>query len=121
MEFEFRRDIQGSPSAQLSMGHEALGRFLTEELQQPATIQLVLSGLSQVQQGQQPRYQLQGSEQTLLLESDEALVEDHHLEHDRAAAEELEFALYDAEAMASCGLDDFENLLKQWLLFLQGH
>ena len=121
MEFEFRRELGGTPVALMSMGHEAVGRFLHDELQQVATIALVQAGLAQVQSGAQRQYRLEGSEQTLLVEAEEVSVQDHSIHRD-AADDEFDPALdlYDAELVAACGMEDFEHLLGSWQAFIQG-
>ncbi|GAA4884131.1 YacL family protein [Ferrimonas pelagia] len=121
MEFEFRRELGGSPVALMSMGHEAIGRFLQDELQQPATIALVQTAVAQRLAGERTPYRLEGSEQTLLIEADEISVQDHSV-HRQAEEDEFDpaLAVYDAESEAVCGLEDFDHLLESWLAFIRG-
>ncbi len=121
MEYEFRREWGGPPMAVMSMGHEAIGRFVQDELHQPEAVTALIEALTRLQSGNGRQFRLEGREQSLLAESDEVLIQDHRLHQPDESAEALELSLYDAESEACCGLEDFLMLLESWHAFLMGH
>lgn len=117
MEFEFRRELGGEPQAQLSMGHEAFGRFLNDECRDRAVIGRIRQGLSSVQTGQCREFQFEGREQLLLVEEDAVTIRDHQMGLDDDHELDPELNLYDAESESQCGPEDFEALLISWQIF----
>ncbi|MCL2913631.1 YacL family protein [Shewanella corallii] len=120
MDYEFRRNsLDGSVLALFSMDHEALGRWLSEELgKDEAKLSAVLQAIAQLQAGELEHYQLVGRDLTLEMDKEQAVVaanvlgieEDHDLQ---------EFMnLYDAESIANCGLEDLQQVLESWREFL---
>ncbi|MDH5216361.1 MAG: YacL family protein [Gammaproteobacteria bacterium] len=117
MDYEFRRDLYGRYQARFSMGHEALGLWLTEELaaNQELTDSL-LDKIEHLKNSQCREYHQNGKEFTLHMSREG--IEIHSLLLDNTfdeAPEELSF--YDQESYASCGLDDFQQLLLAWQTF----
>ncbi|GAA5186540.1 YacL family protein [Ferrimonas gelatinilytica] len=121
MEYEFRREWGGPPMVVMSMGHEAIGRFVQEELSTPEAVAALMQALKALPLRSGSEYRQEGREQSLVAEADEVLIQDHRLHQEDDAAESLELNLYDAEAEACCGLEDFLMLLESWHAFLLGH
>lgn len=119
MDYDFTHDIYGAFRAEFSMGHEAIGYWLTYELRsRQAVIQQLLTIISELRQHQRMDYLMEGSEYNLLLNRDEAIVRAHAL--DSAFEEEQpedNLVFYDQESTASCGLDDFIEILEGWQQF----
>ncbi|MBY5993045.1 YacL family protein [Ferrimonas balearica] len=120
MEYEFRRELGGQPVALMSMGHEALGRFLSEECQGSEMLGRLHSAMAAIRQGQQRECQLTGAEQSLVLTEEWVRVADHALGQVNGTELDPELSFYDAESEALCGLEDFERLLDSWQAFLAG-
>ena len=119
LDYEFSYDLTGAYCAEFTMGHEALGYWLTHELGcNQALATSVVNAITQLQAKQRWDYQFEGSEYNLLLSRDDVTVRAHAL--DASLDEELETDLdfYDDESTASCGLDDFLEILQAWLLFI---
>ncbi|MEH6470104.1 MAG: YacL family protein [Halopseudomonas sp.] len=118
MDYEFSTDLTGRYSAQFSMGHEALGNWLSAEIgDNAARIKTLFEALLRLQQRQAWEFQLEGREYSLELSREEATVRAHALfaETDEFS-EELEY--YDSESLAQCGLDDFKEMLSAWCQFI---
>ncbi|HHJ80289.1 MAG TPA: UPF0231 family protein [Candidatus Tenderia electrophaga] len=119
MDYEFRRNLYGRYQAVFSMGHEALGLWLTEELAtDQQMIVALLSKIEQLQARQRWQYQQPGREFILTMNQDgvevrAALLDDMTDE----APDELNH--YDQESYACCGLDDFRQLLQSWAAFIK--
>lgn len=116
MDYDFTHDIYGAFRAEFSMGHEALGYWVSYELRSRQTvITELLSVIAELQQRQRVDYLMEGAEYNLRLNRDEAVVRAHALDSafdEEAPQDNLEF--YDQESTASCGLDDFIEILKGW-------
>jgi len=120
VDYDFTHDIYGAFRAEFSMGHEALGYWLTYELRSRQTvIAELLVIIDELQQHQRMDYLLEGSEYNLILTRDEAVVRAHAL--DSAFEEEQpddNLVFYDQESTASCGLDDFIGIIEGWQRFI---
>ncbi|MDX2422915.1 MAG: YacL family protein [Amphritea sp.] len=119
MDYDFTHDIYGAFCAEFSMGHEALGYWLTYELRsrQPVIAEL-LRITEELQQHQRRDYMMEGSEYNLILNQDEAVVRAHALDaYDDTVEPEDNLVYYDQESTASCGLDDFIEILEGWQQF----
>ncbi|MGI9273960.1 MAG: YacL family protein [Endozoicomonas sp.] len=125
MEYEFRRDITGHFTALFSMGHEAFGAWLTEEVGCRSNMLAELyRAVSELQGRQRWEYVVEGELYTLRLSRSRAEVRSSTLSEDidlhDARPEELEgMSYYDDESMASCGLDDFKTMLLAWEQFIR--
>lgn len=121
MEYTFGRDDIGRYFAEFSMGHEAIGRWLCEELgQDQKQLQQLLDTIGQLQQRQLMEYRLDGSEFSLELDREEVRVRAHSLDDttDDTGLEDLDF--YNDELEAGCGLDDFRDVLQAWRELIAG-
>ncbi|MFI3245084.1 MAG: YacL family protein [Ferrimonas sp.] len=117
MEYEFSRTFGCEPQVQLSMGHEALSRFINDELSHNTAIESLFQQLALGPYSEQKPLRLEGREQWLLITHDEVLVQDNVL-LDEFVYDDPDLTLYDAESEACCGLTDFEHLLHQWHQFI---
>jgi hypothetical protein len=120
MDYEFKKNtLDGQYYALFSMGHEALGRWLVEEVNQDfdkiSAILLAIPTISQKVNG----VRWLGHELTLVLQGDEALVQANHLFSDSDDELEADLHLYEDESVALCGLDDFEQVLLAWKSFIE--
>ena len=119
MDYDFTHDIYGAFKADFSMGHEALGYWVTYELRsRQNVITELLRVINELQQRQRLDYLMEGSEYNLILNQDEAIVRAHALDSafdDNTPDDNLE--LYDQESTASCGLDDFIEIIEGWQKF----
>lgn len=117
MDYEYRYNSQNQPVAEFSMGHEAIGRWITDELgASSAKIQELLGVIEAIENTQLAQKTIFGRELTLSLsqedveitaafDTDEELPEDTNLSED--------------ESTASCGLPDFKQAVEEWLEFHQ--
>jgi len=121
MEFEFRKNfISESATVKISMGHEAFATWLEQEGQRVAWVEILLEKIHLLQLRQINEFTLPGSEFSLLLTQDEAQVANHSLlnnQDEMGLDEDMNF--YDLEIQASCGLEDFINLIESWLDFIE--
>lgn len=120
MDYTFRLDLYGAYQATFSMGHEALGLWLTEELADNAVLTAtLLNKLDQLQNKQCWDYSLSGREFALTMNHEGIEVRAALLDAvmDELLHEELNH--YEQESHASCGLDDFRQLLEAWQAFIQ--
>ncbi|WP_428035746.1 YacL family protein [Amphritea sp.] len=119
MDYDFTHDIYGAFRAEFSMGHEALGYWLTYELRsRQLVIAELLSIITQLQSHQRLDYLMEGAEYNLLLNQDEAIVRAHALDsefEEEQPKDDLVF--YDQQSTASCGLDDFIEIIEGWQQF----
>ncbi|MGL5949368.1 MAG: YacL family protein [Aeromonas sp.] len=119
MDYEFRRDPLGGYRARFSMGHEALGQWLIDEVGQDEQILnelfSVIAALSQRARGD---YHRLGGDYSLLLTHEEAEIKANVLAIE--AGEDLDdLAYYDDEQIAFCGLEDFAQVLTSWRAFVR--
>ncbi|GAA3546792.1 YacL family protein [Zobellella aerophila] len=118
MEFEFLRDLDGRHRARFTMGHEALGQWLTDEVD-PAEASELLRVIGIIEACEQQEFRKTYPEFTLLLTREEAELSAHALAFDTDQMEDG-MAYYDDELYAGCGLDDLARVLEQWRDFLTG-
>jgi len=116
MDFQFKRDILGQPIASFSMGHEAIGRWLTDELgsNQTSTLNLI-DMVNKIEQSLIGFREMSGSELELTLSLNG--VEVSALESDIDLQDE-DSNLYESESFSECGLLDFKQALQSWLEFI---
>ncbi|PML77574.1 YacL family protein [Enterovibrio norvegicus] len=121
MDYEFRRNtLDDSFHAELSMGHEALGRWLVDELgTDHAEIENVLKNLQDViQQGGE--WNRSGKVFHLQLTQEEALVQANALlEGTDEEMPEQDFHAYEEESVSLCGPEDLMTLLEAWQDFIR--
>ena len=121
MEFEFRKDfISEQATVKLSMGHEAFATWLEQEGQEIEWIDDLLANILLLQQRVVSDFKLQGSEFSLLINQNEAQVINHSLMNNQDDIDlEGDLVFYDLEIQASCGLEDFLNLIASWSEFVR--
>ena len=145
MDYHFTTDIYGQAEAKFSMGHEAIGRWLTEELgSNRDKVSTLITVVENIMAGKLRRHQQQGFEFLLSIDyadvnisrandcaNDTGLghIGEHGLadddfdthngleSHDGDALDDGQHS-YDAEHQASCGLEDFYRALTSWQEFL---
>lgn len=119
MEYDFENDYMGYPSAKFSMGHEAFGRWFTEELSNDnILLEKILTSISQIEKNLILEMVFPGKFFELTIESEQASVRALSLSHE--SEEELgdNLELFDQELMADCGLPDFRSALVSWSNFV---
>ncbi|AXW85920.1 hypothetical protein AU509_11430 [Lonsdalea britannica] len=118
MDYEFLRDVTGVVIVRMSMGHEAVGHWLNEEVNgQLAVLDEVEAGARSVL-GSERQWQLQGHEYSLLLDEEEVIIRANQLS---LTCDEMEegMSYYDEESLSLCGLEDFLALLSKYRQFIQ--
>ncbi|MGR5064881.1 YacL family protein [Photobacterium sp. DNB22_13_2] len=119
MDYEFKKNtLDGSYHAVFSMGHEALGRWLIEEVGKDfAKMESVMSQLGALKNSTQ-EWRIIGDELTLTLQDNEAIVQANYMfsEDDTELEDNMDF--YDEEAVAVCGFEDFALVLTAWREFV---
>ena len=121
MEFEFRKDfITQKATVKLSMGHEAFATWLEQEGQSVEWVETLLADSLGIEDHSTADLKRVGAEFSLLLNHDEAQVINHSLLNDFDDLDlEEDFSFYNLESEASCGFDDFVNLIESWLVFIR--
>nr|WP_067293166.1 YacL family protein [Marinobacterium profundum] len=115
MEYTFGRDDIGRYFAEFSMGHEAFGHWLNDELgQNRQQLDSLLQTIDDLQQRKLREFELSGIEYCLWLTREEAQVRAHILDESAPDDELAELSFYDDELQAGCGLDDFKAVLEAW-------
>lgn len=120
MEFEFKRDVlYKTIRCQFSMGHEAMGTWLEQELTSDlAGIARLFEQIQLLQQQQLEQFELLGSEFSLFLNKDEAkVIANVLLSEQGELPEDLHY--YDEESIALAGLEDFEQMLRSYERFIR--
>ena len=121
MDFRFFYNERQLPCARLSMDHEAFGFWLSGDLGDNQTVLAsLLETVDALLDGSLQEYEWRGHDFMLRLTGDEADVIAHELlqQHPLDELNEDDMDFYDAESRASCGLDDFKDLLIEWRDFL---
>lgn len=117
MEYEFKSDLTGGRLAQLSMGHEAFGRLLTEELAEAQSVSELLAQVQALQTSIETR-QWQLGEWVLTVEKGEVELQANALASEQEYELDPDVELYDEESLSSCGLEDLIQLLESWQRFI---
>jgi uncharacterized protein YacL (UPF0231 family) len=119
MDYEFRRDPFGGYRARFSMGHEAIGQWLIDEVgKDEEKLDELFSIIDQLSNRTRTEYQLHGGDYSLLLTHEEAEVKANVLNIEQD--EDLDdLAYYDDEQLAMCGLEDFAQVLGSWRAFIR--
>ena len=101
------------------MGHGAFGLWRSEELATDRQrLDALLEKVVQLQQQGYGEYRQAGREFDLTLSPDGVEVRAARLDEEEEISEGLSH--YDQESQASCGLDDFRQLLEAWRVFTTG-
>ena len=119
MDYEFRRDPFGGYRARFSMGHEAIGQWLIDEVgKDEEKLDELFSIIDQLSNRTRVEYRLNGGDYSLLLTHEEAEVKANALNIE--LGEDLDdLAYYDDEQLAMCGLEDFAQVLTSWRAFIR--
>ncbi|MEH6650777.1 MAG: YacL family protein [Motiliproteus sp.] len=125
MDYDFVTDPIQQYVARCSMEHCAMGYWLTAEVGANAKqISTLLNAIERIQQRRSWEFELDGSEYSLQLSPEQALVRANALcgvndpDHDEHEPFGGEMDYFDAESSAHCGLDDFKALLIDWQRFV---
>lgn len=121
MDYEFRRNtLDDSFHAELSMGHEALGRWLVDELgTHHDAIDEVLENLKLVME-QGGEWTRSGKVFHLQLTQEEALVQANIvLEDSEEEMPDVDLHTYEEESVSLCGPEDLLLVLEAWQDFIR--
>ncbi|NRA19297.1 MAG: YacL family protein [Oceanospirillaceae bacterium] len=145
MEYRFTRNDLDQPVARLNMEAEAFSHWLNIEMGSTnlVTLKRLATAVSELLAGKRWQYELEGREFFLELSRVQATVSANSVLQQRSQAEgeptaidELdEYDEYEADfsdefdeggyqetdsgLVASCGLDDFQTLLRAWVAYLE--
>lgn len=101
------------------MGHEIIGRWLQEEIgKDKQKLNQVMDAIERSRSNMSTETALLGKEISLSINEDEVTIQENVLGHGEEMEENSEFDFYNCESTASCGIDDFELLMTNWLDFL---
>lgn len=118
VDYELSYNLLGQPEARFSMGHEALGIWMTEELGKDVQkLSVLLDNIEQLQLGQSREFVVPGKEYQLLMFSDGIQVCAHALMGQQQELIPEEVELDDSLSFAECGLEDFKLALLSWQSF----
>lgn len=119
MEYEFLRDITGVVKVRMSMGHEAVGQWFNDEVNEDlALLDNVEAAIADVK-GSVRQWQHVGKEYTLLLDEEEVMIRANKLSFEGDEMEEG-MSYYDEESLSFCGVEDFQAVIAAYRAFLQG-
>jgi uncharacterized protein YacL (UPF0231 family) len=119
MNYQFIRDIQGSPIAQFDMGSEAFSGWFSDELgNDQKKIEVILEAIEQLQNKQIKMFVLEGNDINLSLDPYEVEVRSKMLDIDAPKELPEGAELYDQESISGCGLEDFIRVLNSWKDFV---
>lgn len=121
MDYEFRRNtFDNTLHAHFSMGHEALGRWLQDELGiSHQDIDEVLLNLRRVV-AQGGQWRREGRVFFLHVTQEEALIQANVLSEEiEEDMPEKDFHAYDEESFCICGPEDLLSVLEGWQDFLR--
>lgn len=120
MDYEFIAEPDGSLKAYLSMGHEALGHWLNDELGEDLDAGArVLALLSQSEANPDTVASLPGKIYNLTIADGEVEVMANVVQFEFPDELEPDMSYYDDEQMSGCGVQDFMMLLRNWLAFVR--
>ncbi len=121
MEYRFRKDtLNDSYRVDFSMGHEAFGSWLLNEISAEVKgVKQLLERLVAIKQlNSDQEVLIEGRDFSLTLTCDDALVRANSLNIESELPDGEDFSHYDDESASACGLDDFETMLESWLEFI---
>lgn len=122
MDYEFTIDEDLRPLAKFSIGHEAIGRWLSDELaSHHDAIADLLDKIREIENKLITQHRVNGREFDLQLNVDEIEVVGRALDFDVEPEDIPDNAnLYDQEHRAECGLQDFKQVVLSWQIFVHG-
>lgn len=119
MDFDFKKNtLEGTYHANFSMGHEALGRWLLEEVGKDFEVIETLFVQIKLLKHSANEWTLIGNEMTLILSAEEAIVQENSVLHQSDEEFEDGIDFYNEESISSCGLEDFEQMIESWKAFI---
>ncbi|MFC3396624.1 protein YacL [Brenneria rubrifaciens] len=118
MDYEFLRDVTGQVIVRVSMGHEAIGHWLNEEVKGQLALLDEVEDAARLVTGSERQWRKVGHEYTLLLDEEEVMIQANQLEF---TVDEMEegMSYYDEESLSLCGLEDFLRLVAKYREFVQ--
>nr|WP_113864950.1 protein YacL [Brenneria salicis]NMN90626.1 hypothetical protein [Brenneria salicis ATCC 15712 = DSM 30166]RBP66880.1 hypothetical protein DES54_10289 [Brenneria salicis ATCC 15712 = DSM 30166]RLM32140.1 hypothetical protein BHG07_01835 [Brenneria salicis ATCC 15712 = DSM 30166] len=118
MDYEFLRDVTGQVMVRMSMGHEAVGHWLNEEVKGRLDVLDEVEAAARSVAGNEHQWRKVGHEYTLLLDDEEVMIQANQLEF---TVDEMEEGMryYDEESLSLCGLEDFLRLVAKYREFVQ--
>ncbi len=117
MDYTFFQDITGQISAKFSMDHEAVGYWLNEEVKCDLTLIDAINAAYDEIKGSENQREFIGHEYTLLIDDEEIMIKANQMVFETDDLEEG-LSYYDNESVAFCGIDDFQNMLKDYCAFV---
>ena len=122
MDYQFRHDIYGLPIAKFSMGHEAIGQWLSDELgENRLKTNELINIISQIECGDIGFKEIKGSQLLLslnLINAEVEALESDYIEDDFTQSSDDIDQLHDCELKAECGISDFKLAIIDWLDFI---
>ncbi len=122
MEYQFiKNSLTGEYLVKCSMGHEIVGRWLQEEVtSQLNIIDDILQRLEWVVEGRHHEDSIEGREINVLIHRDEVTIQENGFTHP-LECDEPDMHIYECESNASCGFEDFVELIKAWKDFVASY
>lgn len=125
MDFKFFTNDQLQLEAKFSMGHEAIGRWLTEELgKNRDAIETLLQTIAKIEKNEIQDESIEGKDFVLRLHKDEVeiialtFIGDACSDFDDQDDIPEDTNLYNEEMRSECGLPDFKYAVESWLVFI---
>ncbi|MCX8957819.1 protein YacL [Erwinia psidii] len=116
MEYEFLRDSTGKVRVRMSMGHEAVGHWFNEEVENNlALLDEVENAIAGVK-GSERQWQRVGREYTLWMDEEEVIIRANLLSLEDDGLEEG-MRYYDEESLCFCGVEDFLAVIAAYRAF----
>ncbi|RQW63837.1 YacL family protein [Vibrio viridaestus] len=121
MDFEFTKNIfLGGYKATFPMEHLLMGRLLEDELAQDRTkIEQILAIAEQAKLQSIDELIWHGIELTVVFQDYEVQVTENAVYQEIETDLGEDLSLYDGESYASCGLEDFVELITKWREFIK--
>ncbi len=118
MEFDFKRDLCGKPTAKFSMDHEVIGKFFTEELPTTRQIENILLIITKIETRECSFKEYRGHDFQLSFNPRGVEISALSLDADFDGDWPEDSDYYDQESFAECGLEDFKLALVSWLDYI---
>lgn len=120
MEYEFRRNtLTGTLVANFTMDHEIMGLWFVDELGEDNSLyEQIKQVILQLQQGTLSEKRILGKAISIDLDTEQVRVFANVLEMEDDYELDESMSLYNGESEAFCGLEDFEQALTSWRIFI---
>ena len=121
MDYQFKRDLLGQHTAKFSMGHEAFGHWLTDEIgKHEFKIKKITQAIKNLKTRVITDFEFNGLEFNFHLTRSEAEVFHHQIFGDEAFYDENDhMSDYQEEIKAECGFEDFSDMFADWREFIE--